>query len=95
MNPAVRRERLGTTAGKIVDGAVDREITDIAAGKKQRVDHIGVRGQCDPAAEGFQYRRVAGWTAGGAECREEEVLDEFLGEDATAAVAHDDALGLT
>ena len=87
-------EGLSTAAGEVVDGAVDGEVADVAAGEEQRVDHVGVGGQRDPPAVGLQHRRIPRRAAGRAEGRQEEVLDQFFGEDASPAVAHDDALGL-
>ena len=48
INPAVRYKRTGTATSQIVNGPVDRQITDIASGKEDRVYHEGVGrvGQC-------------------------------------------------
>ena len=88
-------ERLGTTAGKVIDGAVDGEVADIAAGKEQWIDDIRIGSQRDSHHPDVQHRRVTGHPAGGSECGQKEVLDEFLGQDAATAVAHHDAFGLT
>jgi glutamate dehydrogenase len=42
---------LRTAAGKVVDSAVDGKVTDIAARKEERIDDIGIGGQCDLAVE--------------------------------------------
>ncbi len=39
------RQGPGAAHRQIVDGAVDRQIADIAAGKEDRVDHVGVGGE--------------------------------------------------
>ena len=81
----------------VVDGAVDRQVADAAAGEEQRSDHVGVGGEGQTSATGVvehelgrieQLLGLAGVGAVGAirrpERREEQVLDQ-LGRQATAA----------
>ena len=44
-----QRQRLRPAHRQVVDGAVDGQITDVAAREEQRVDHVGVGGQRDAA----------------------------------------------
>ena len=86
-------QRLCPAARQVVDGAVDGEVADVAAREEQGVDHVGVGGQSDPRRPDVQHGGVSRDAAGGTEGRQEEVLDEFLGQDAAAAVAHYDPRG--
>ncbi|VTR69480.1 hypothetical protein DESC_740219 [Desulfosarcina cetonica] len=47
-HPHTQVQRHGTAHGHVVDRAVDGQVADTAAGKKQRIDHVGVRGEGDP-----------------------------------------------
>ena len=86
--------RLRATARQIVDGAVDREMADVAPREEQWLHHIRVRGQRDAAGTDVQQRRVTGRPARRSECRHEQVLDELLGQHSPAAVAQHDPPGL-
>ena len=41
--PGRQPDRLGAAARQVIDGAVDSEIADVAAGEEKRLHHIGIR----------------------------------------------------
>ena len=74
--------------GEIVGRAENREPADVAAGEKERADHVRIRGEREPGAGGHVEhgpvmarieRRVG-------EGRAKDPLDQFLGEPPAAAV---------
>ena len=88
-------QRTGAAHGEIVDRAVDCQSADVAAGKENRRNHERVGGESQARAvdldDGLviqlvQYRIGEG--------REKNLLDQFGGELATAAVPENDLLML-
>ena len=51
-------ERHGAADGEVVDRAADRELADVAAGKEQRVDDVGVGREGEPVAARGQSGEV-------------------------------------
>lgn len=93
--PGRQPDGLGSAASQIVDSAVDRQVSDVTAGEEKRLHHIGIRGQRDAPAGDVEQRRVPRHTGRTAECRQEEVFNQFLGQHTTAAVTEHDAFRLT
>ena len=86
-------ERCRAADRKVIDGAVDREVADVAAGEEARAHDVGVGAHGEPLASGRDDRGIAellqdpgGVRVGG----QEEMFDEFRGEGAPAAVAQHD-----
>ena len=85
-------ERHSTADGEVVDRAADRELADVAAGKEQRVDDIGVGGEGEPVAArgqsgeieaGLVLQRRQGRVVEGAH---KDVVDQILHRLAAAAM---------
>ena len=98
MKPALRTRGLAPRHGHVVDGAVDGQIADAAPGKEERLHHVGVGREGQPAAVQGDGGRVVQFAvpaatggAGTVEGGQEEVLDELGREPAAATVAHEDA----
>ena len=80
---------------EVVDGPVDRQLADRAAGEAQRLDHVGVGGQREagpvrrhPPRVGELVERL------GCERRRQQPLDQRLGRLAAGPVRHRDPLVL-
>jgi hypothetical protein len=87
----VERGRAGHR--QVVDGPVDREVADVAAGKDQRRHHVGVGGQSDPAAVHVELGGVfQGLEQRVAERVQEDRLDQGPGGLAAGPVGHGDPL---
>ena len=70
MNPADRYSGRAPDIGQVVDGAVDGQVADVAAGEEQRRDHVGVGGERQPgAADGEAARRPPAAPAAGCGTR--------------------------
>lgn len=91
--PGGQTDWLRSAARQVVDRAVDRQVADVAAGKEQRLHHIGIRGQRDTSARDVEQGRVARRTPRTTERRQEEVLDQFFRQHPAATMAQDDAPG--
>jgi hypothetical protein len=91
MNPADRYSGLGH--GQVVHGAVDGQVTDVAAGEEQRGHHVGVGGERDPGPAHRQLGRVLERLEQRiAERVQEDRLDQRVRGLAAGAVRHGDAL---
>jgi hypothetical protein len=87
------QERSCTRDGQVVDGAVDRELADVAAGEKDRLDHVRVGREREPGAVQLDDRRVAERREEGVlELLEKEALDERPGRLAAGSVGEGDDL---
>ncbi len=91
--PGAEVQRASAAHRQVVDGAVDRQPADVAAGEKDGADDVGVGGEGQAERTELQYRLVVQfgqvWIV---EKRQEKLLDKFRGHLAAAAVAHDDAV---
>ena len=87
----------GTRAahGEIIDGAVDGQLADIAAGEEERRDHERIRREGQARAAGgedglivelAQVRVIEGG--------QKQLVDQLRGQLAAAAMAHDDVLAI-
>src|SRR5580700_894049 len=84
-------EGCGSADRQVVDGAVDGEGADVAAGKEDGGDDKGVGGKGETRAGDVEDRLVVHAVEGGiAEAGDEDLVDELGGELAAAAVAEDD-----
>ena len=84
-------ERTGAAHAEIVDGAVDGELADVAAGEKERADDVGIGGEREAGAGGGEDGAVVLGVEGRMrEGGAEEAVDQVLGEGASAAVADGD-----
>ena len=91
--PGRQVQRGGAGHRQVVDGAVDGEVADVAAGEEQRRDDVGIGGEREPGAGDVQPGRVLELLEPGvAERVEEHGLDQGLGRLAARAVRHRDAL---
>lgn len=79
----------GSAHGQVVDGAVDREVADAAAGEEQRSHDVRVGGEGQPGAAQRHHGRVGQLRQHVAPVAgREDVLDQFGRECPAAAVAH-------
>jgi len=86
-------QRRGAGHGQVIDGAVDREVADVAARKEQRRDHVGIGGEGQPRSAEAQPGRVLELLEQRvAERVEEDRLDQRLGRLAPRSVRHRDPL---
>lgn len=86
-------QRPGPAHRKVVHGAVDGEVADVAAGEEQRGDHVGVGREREPrAARGEDRAVLQRFEQRVAERVEEHRLDQRLGRLAARAVGHRDVL---
>ena len=84
-------ERAGAAHAEIVDGAVDGELADVAAGEEERADDVGIGGECEAGAGGGEDGAVVLGIEGRVrEGGAEDAVDQVLGEGAAAAVADRD-----
>ena len=91
--PGRQVQRRGAGHGQVVDGAVDGQVADVAAGEEQRGHHVGVGGERDPGAAHGQLGRVLQRLEQRvAERVEEDRLDQGVRRLAAGAVRHRDAL---
>ena len=80
MNPAVSATGSAPLHRQVVDGAVDREVTDVAAREEKRLHHIGVGGEGDPLRRTSSSAESRAGPGSRAERRQEQVLDQLLGQ---------------
>jgi hypothetical protein len=90
-----QRQRPRARDGEVVDGAVDRQLPDRAAGEAQRLDHEAVGGERQPEPihrHGPGVSELAERLA--AQRRRKQPLDQRLGGLPAGAVRHRDLLVL-
>src|ERR1035438_3297453 len=81
---------------EIVDGAVYSQRPNIAAGKKERLHHVGIGGEGQPRAGGFHDGLIVHAAKRGIrECREEDIAQQLRAELPAAAVAEQDLIALS
>lgn len=84
-------ERAGAAHAEIIDGAVDGELADVAAGEEERTDDVRIRCERETRAAGGENGAVVlGVECGVGEGGAEDLVDEVLGESAAATVADGD-----
>jgi len=82
------RQGTGAAHGQVVDRSVNRQIADVAAGEEDRVDHVGVGGEGEPAAAVGQDRGVVLVPLGhSGEGGDDDLVEKLVAEPAAAAVA--------
>ena len=89
--PGAQELRAGSTHRQVVDRAVDRQRTDIAAGEEQRIHDEGIGRQRQPHAADLDHRAVVllrGATA--SQLLTEDVVHEVLSQPSAAAVGQSD-----
>ena len=73
---------------------MDGEVTDIAAGEDDRIDHVGVGGEGEASGGLRQHRGVVLVALGDAgEGRDDQLVEQLVAELAAAAVAEQDDVG--
>ncbi len=88
------RQRPRPGHGQVVDRAVDRQVADVAPGKDDRVDHVGVGGVGEPAAVVGEDRRVVLVALrNSGQGGDDEIVEQLVAELAAAAVAEKNNIG--
>ena len=84
---AAQVDRTRAAHRQIVHRAVDRQRTDVAAGKEQRMHDVGIRGESQPRAAQFKDRAVVPRLRQRAvEGRQNHLLDQLVHQLAAAAM---------
>src|SRR5208283_3003387 len=78
---------------QIVDGSVDGQRTDVAAGKKERLDDEGIGRKCQAFSVYFHNRLVIETRKHGVlECRQEKTVEQIGAQSPAASVTKEHAL---
>ena len=95
MKAALRIERVRAAHRQVVDRAVNRQRSDVAAGKEQRLHHEGIRGEGQARAADFDDGLIVQRpSAGFAKAGRKDIPQQLGAELPAAAVAQQDLIAL-